>query len=311
MLHPVTRPVRKPPAPPTTSLESALELFVLDRKVQRATENTILFYQRQLRPFIRWCSERGVESISVVAAAHVRAYLVSLQERDLSDRSVHAAARSLRAWFNFAVAEELLTVSPMVKVGMPKLDKRILPAFSADDVKRLLAACTTKRDRAALLFLLDTGCRATEFISLDGGDIDAKQGTVRIRQGKGRKDRVAFLGNKTRKALYHYYAERGGEPKTDEPVWVNERLGTRLTDSGLRQLLERIGNKAGVAECHPHTFRRTFALFSLRNGMSVYHLQQLMGHADLAMLRQYLALNDEDLQQAHRQFGVVDQFGKR
>ena len=311
MLHPVIRPILNAAVASPITLESALDVFVLDRKVQRATENTILFYMRQLRPFICWCSERGVNTLASVTAAYLRAYLVSLQERNLSDHTVHAAARSLRAWLNFAVSEELITVSPMAKVGMPKLDKRILPAFSGDEIAHLLAACTTKRDTAALLFLLDTGCRASEFVHLNGSDVDAHEGTVRIRQGKGRKDRVVFLGNKTCKALLRFYRERGDAPHGDEPVWVAERGGTRLSDSGLRQLLERVGRKAGVANCHPHTFRRTFALFSLRNGMSIYHLQQLMGHADLAMLRQYLALNDDDLKTAHNRFGVVDQFGSR
>ena len=58
--------------------------------------------------------------------------------------------------------------------------------------------------------------------------------------------------------------------------------------------------------CHPHTLRRTFALWSLRNGMSMFHLQRLMGHADIAMLRRYLDLLHADLQTAHAEHGVVD-----
>ena len=58
--------------------------------------------------------------------------------------------------------------------------------------------------------------------------------------------------------------------------------------------------------CHPHTLRRTFALWSLRNGMSMFHLQRLMGHADIAMLRRYLDLLHADLQTAHAEHRVVD-----
>ena len=71
-------------------------------------------------------------------------------------------------------------------------------------------------------------------------------------------------------------------------------------------MLERLGNRAGVEHCHPHTFRRTFALWSLRSGMSLYHLQRLMGHEDIAVLRQYLALVDTDLKSAHEKYGAVD-----
>jgi site-specific recombinase XerD len=110
----------------------------------------------------------------------------------------------LRAWLNFSVKEELLNASPMRRVGMPRLDRRILPAFAPDDVTRLLEACTPNRERSALLFLLDTGIRASEFVALDSGHIDVQTGTVRIVQGKGRKDRIAFRGSEARKALLRY-----------------------------------------------------------------------------------------------------------
>jgi site-specific recombinase XerD len=61
-----------------------------------------------------------------------------------------------------------------------------------------------------------------------------------------------------------------------------------------------------VEHCNPHTFRRTFALWSLRNGMSIYHLQKLMGHSDLTTLLKYLGLTKEDLKDAHEQYGPAD-----
>ena len=71
-------------------------------------------------------------------------------------------------------------------------------------------------------------------------------------------------------------------------------------------MLKRLGVKARVEHCHPHTFRRTFALWSLRSGMNIYALQQIMGHSDLQVLRQYLALVEDDLHDAHQKHGAVD-----
>ncbi|MBM3323618.1 site-specific integrase, partial [candidate division WOR-3 bacterium] len=68
----------------------------------------------------------------------------------------------------------------------------------------------------------------------------------------------------------------------------------------------RLGQRAGVSHCTPHTFRRTFALESLRAGMNLVTLAAIMGHADLAMLRRYLALVEHDLADAHAQHGAVD-----
>ncbi len=70
--------------------------------------------------------------------------------------------------------------------------------------------------------------------------------------------------------------------------------------------MERLRKRSGVATCTAHTFRRTFALNCLRNGMNIYVLARLMGHADITILRQYLPLIEDDLQDAHARFGAVD-----
>ena len=75
---------------------------------------------------------------------------------------------------------------------------------------------------------------------------------------------------------------------------------------GMQRLLYRLGERGGVDHCHPHTFRRTMALWSLRNGMNIFALQQIMGHSDLEVLRKYLALVGQDLEDAHREHGAVD-----
>lgn len=286
--------------------DSSFQMFLLDRKVQRVSSHTIRFYTTLIRPFLIWCADaQNIRDLGAIKPTHIRAHLLALHERELSSNSVHAAARALRAFFNFCVREELLTTSPMTKVTMPKVDRPILPSFEVADIEKMLKACKRAREQAIVLVLLDTGCRAAELLNLNGGDIDVPQGIVHIRKGKGGKDRIAYLGNRSRKMMLRYYLERG-QPGETEPVWVHAKRGTRLTDSGLRQLFERLGIASGVNHCHPHTFRRTFALWSLRNGMSIYHLQRLMGHSDLTVLRQYLALVESDLKAAHVRYGAVD-----
>jgi integrase/recombinase XerD len=90
------------------------------------------------------------------------------------------------------------------------------------------------------------------------------------------------------------------------PAFVSERGEKRMTLSGMVQLMERIRNRSGVEGCKCHNFRRTFAITCLRNGMNIYVLAKLMGHADIAVLRRYLALVESDLEEAHARFGAVD-----
>lgn len=271
----------------------------------RLTEATLAYYRCQLKPFLHCCDAGACQHGGDISPVLIRGYLVHLQDRRLSDYSIHAAARAIRAFLNFCVREGWIAVSPMDKVPMPRIDRRILPSFTEAEVVRLLRACQTARDEAIVLCLLDTGCRASELVGLDGADVDLASGEVRVRQGKGRQDRSVFLGERARARLADYYIAHGA-PNEHAPVFVSQARGQRLTASGLHQLLKRLGAQAGVAHCAPHSIRRTFAIWCLRNGMDIFRLARLMGHADISVLRQHLYLIKDDLRRAHAQYAIVD-----
>lgn len=297
-------PAEDSSAPALSPLQTALESFLLDGAARRLTPGTLAFYREKLAPFLAMVAALGVNTPAEITADHVRAHLVQLQQRGLKPNTQHGTARALRAWCNFLIREGDLVDSPMRRVRMPRLEIQPLPAFSSENVQKLLAVCLAGRDRCLLMALLDTGCRAGEFVALNVEDVDMGTGAVQVRRGKGGKPRTVYLGAKTRRLLLRYLR---GRPPTG-PLWVSLNTGQRLTIEGLRMLLRRLGKRAGVAHCHPHTFRRTFALWSLRAGMNIYVLQRLMGHEDLTVLRRYLALVEADLQAAHARYGPVDAF---
>jgi len=291
----------------STPIEQAFELFQLDNRARRLTPTTVQFYHDTLTPFLVFCKRSGAASAADVTPAIIRAYLVAMQERDLAAHTVHGAARSIRTFLNFLVREEVLTESPMRKVTMPRVDRRILPAFTVEEVRAILDVCTTERDTAAVLFLLDTGLRVAEFCALNGADVDLAAGLVHVRLGKGRKGRTAYLGARAQKQMLRYFMTVGA-PRPAGPVWRAQGTDKRLMPSGLRQALKRLGRLAMIPHCTPHTFRRTFALWSLRSGMPLPQLQRLMGHEDLTTLQRYLKLLDTDLRAAHDAYGAVDTF---
>jgi integrase/recombinase XerC/integrase/recombinase XerD len=127
-------------------------------------------------------------------------------------------------------------------------------------------------------------------------------GAVLIRAGKGGRSRTTFVGAKSRRELSRYFRQRKIQ---DEALWVTVQ-GTRLTYWGLRQIVRRRVEKAGVPVPSLHSFRRAFALYALRNGADIYSLQRLMGHSDLTVLRRYLTQTEADLREAHRRAGSVD-----
>ncbi|MHB0859329.1 MAG: tyrosine-type recombinase/integrase [Anaerolineae bacterium] len=179
-----------------------------------------------------------------------------------------------------------------------------------DDLRQMLATCTHRcladdRDRALLLFLLDTGCRRAEVLALNLGDVDLGSGSVAVRRGKGGKARMTFLGAKARKALAGYLRYRRGAGLA-EPLWTTTQGGMRLSYGGLREIMRRRAKAAGVPAPGLHAFRRAFALNALRAGIDLVSLQRLMGHTTLDILRRYLAQTDADLQLAHAGAWPVD-----
>lgn len=286
------------------SLDDALNTFLLDCKARRFTPRTLEHYRFRVGGFFVFLKSEAVTTLAQITPAHIRLYYIHLEDKELSSHTVHTCARAIRAFLNFCVREELLSESPMRNVALPKRDKLLPNYLTPEEVTRLLDACETERERTLLLVLLDTGLRCTEACNLNGEHVNHTTGAIIVKQGKGRKDRAVFLGSRSIKQLMRYYRE-SGKPGDTEPLFRSERGQSRLTRSGLRQVLVRVGKRAGVVVT-PHKLRRTFATWAWRSGIDIKALQALMGHSDLNTLPAYLGIDADDLKRAHDRHGPVD-----
>jgi site-specific recombinase XerD len=248
--------------------------------------------------FVKWLEQRGVTRPEEVRAAHVRAWLAEASQRGLRDTSVHAGARGVKTMLRFWLEEKYL--SEAVTFAMPRLEKRLLPFLSPAQFKVALRAAHTKRDRAILLFLADSGVRRGEALALNWEDVSFQSGAVLIRLGKGNKARVTAVGERTRKALMSY--RRGRKVGEGDPLFVTDE-GGRLTPMGVRSLFLRLSTRAGF-NISPHMLRRTFAIQSLRAGMDLIALQRLMGHASVEMTEHYVQYLTDDVLAEHAAHGL-------
>lgn len=293
---------------PRTTLKIAFEMFILDCQSRRFTPHTLRFYRGRLGLWLRWCEQREIADLERLTHHHIRQYLVDLDQSGVSSAYHHSHARAIRAFLNYCVRDDLLELSPFDKVQMPRLEKKIPHAVPAADVARILRACSNERDRAIVLFAIDSGVRASELCALRVGDVRLDNGEVTVRQGKGQKERLTYIGAKVRKQVLRYFArERDGQPDATEPLFARrDDAGCEpLVYNGLKQIVFRLRKSSGV-KFSMHAFRRTFAINALRNGMDLYTLARLMGHSDITVLRVYLELIDTDGETAHQKFGVVD-----
>jgi integrase/recombinase XerD len=289
------------------TVHQVVNAFLVDRKSQSISPRTVRTYKYELGYFLKFLDDQGVLSMEELTPNVIRMYLLQLAERR-NPGGCHIAYRIIRTltyWWEVETDGEY--VSPIRKVKPPKVNKQIMPGVPLEDVRLMIQSCKgdlAKRDRALLMCLLDTGCRAAEFLSLNIGHVDFISGSVIVERGKGGKSRMVYLGSKSRRSL-RAYLKIQTDLTPGAPLWATKH-GDRLTQAGLRQILKRRAQAAGVPVPGAHKFRRAFALSMLRAGTDLETLRQIMGHASLEVLARYLELIDDDLQAAHRQNSPID-----
>jgi len=303
-------PGQLPRALPESEMLLEIKSFIIDCQARRLSPRTIDLYTEELSDMRQWLEAHGVERVEDITPTHLRTHLLDLANRR-NPGGVHVRYRVAKTFLRWWEAEHQPDGwhNPIARVKGPKLPTEALAPVTLDQLRAMLDTCKRQtfmgdRDRAILLALLDTGCRAAEFLALDIRDVNLTTGTVMVRHGKGDKARVTFMGAKSRKALLAYLRHRP-DARPADPLWVGED-GRRLKYDGLVSLVRRRAAAAGVPRPALHSFRRGFAILSHRAGTDVMQIQKLLGHSDLSVLRRYLRLEEEDLRKAHERGGPVD-----
>ena len=289
-----------------------MEAFLVDRKASGVAKGTLDFYCLKLRMFSNYCEAQVVKNISEITPTLIRQYLLYLEGTGHNPGGRHAAFRSLRVflyWYEDEV-EPRDWSNPIHRVKAPKVPQEQIEPVSIETVTKMIKACqrdtfTGDRDIAIFLCLLDTGARASEFLDINIEDVDQACGNILIRQGKGRKPRIVYIGKHSRRALRKYLKHR---TDNDPALWVTHPRfdSERIKYDGLREILRRRSMDAKVEGPTAHDFRRAFALSMLRNGTNVFTLAKLMGHEGITVLQRYLKQTNQDTEAAHRHAGPVD-----
>ena len=321
--------------PPVLKFSEVIPGFIQFKSAEGRSPRTLEGYRHDLQMWLNYAGDFEVANIEAVAVRAFIAYLrTDYQPHRLSGRSGALSAKTVRnfwasisaffSWFS----REFDLPNPMAKVPAPSFPKAEVEPFKQDQVEAMLRACDSKReaqtsqrrrftmrrhtalrDRAIILTLLDTGLRASELCALDIGDFDLKSGRLTVRHGpsggaKGSKGRSVYVGKAAGRALWRWLVSRSDKDDAAAPLFVARRR--RMTRDSLRQLVRDLGEKANIANAHPHKFRHTFAISYLRAGGDVFTLQRLLGHADLAMVLAYSRIAEVDIEQAHRRASPAD-----
>ncbi|TAJ19871.1 MAG: hypothetical protein EPO65_05490, partial [Dehalococcoidia bacterium] len=235
--------------------------------------------------------------------------------RGLAAESRHRYFREVRCFFNWLVDSDYLERSPFRGMKNVRLPQRIVQPLAPEEIGRLLDACGPGeiglRDRALLMLLLDTGARCSEVVQLELSAVDLEDGRIRILHGKGNKQRVVPFAGTCRATLAAYLDVRGSTPGA---LFVTSnghgvlRPEIPLGVNGLKQVLRRLGSRAGVTKVHAHRFRHTFATWAIQHDARELDVQYLLGHSSPDMVRRYSSsYRSEQAALRHVAFSPADQ----
>ena len=298
-------------------MDEALAVFrqylTAEKRASVHTQRAYLHDLEELRAFATKTLGHppALDELDVVVC---RSYLASLHGAN-DAVTIGRKLSSLRAFFRLAVRRRLVRSSPVAALRAPKRAKSLPMFLGKEDVGRLLDARGPRPDAGADQLALESalfeviygaGLRVSEACGLDVGDIEVDGGRayVRVRQGKGRKDRIVPVGGKARAALDAWAAQRtarlaearksAGRTAAGAALFVSRR-GLRLGPRAVRRLLDRREQVTGTPRVSPHALRHSFATHLLGEGADLRAIQEMLGHASLRTTQRYAHVDIDHL----------------
>ena len=251
-----------------TTTDQVLTEFFNSRR-EGLSSRTIEFYECYLY------KSRQVISLSVTGQ-HIIFFLKHLK---CSAGGKHAYYRALKAFYNWLYSPKSghninAQNNPILIVDPPKLQRKILPSLSPQQLDYLIEQASCIRDKAIISLFADSGLRLTELTNINPKNIDWDTRLIKV-TCKGNKEGFAPLGKRTELLLKQWLTVHEDGKK----LWDINHWGTSI-------MLRRLSQKTGLP-CNPHTFRRTFARILAKRGVDSLHIKRLGRWESLAMVDRY------------------------
>lgn len=289
-----------------TAAEDVAQTWLNHLAVERGVSaNTLSNYRRDIRRYVDWLADNGVQDLRQVTRPMVEAYLKDLREK-MAVSSANRALIVARGLHKFAVAEGEVDSDVATEVSPPSTGQHLPETLSVDEVTRLIESTPTEtpvdlRDRALLEVLYGTGARISEVISLNVDDV-ATADDVLVLHGKGDKERLVPLGSHARQAIDAYLVRARpvlGKGKTTA-LFLNTRGGA-LSRQSAWSIIKTAAQRSQLDKSiSPHKLRHSFATHLLEGGADVRTVQELLGHSSVTTTQIYTHVTADSLREVWR-----------
>lgn len=291
------------PADDARLLDLYTDFLSVEKNLSR---RTIEAYRSDIAEFLARLAAGGTRPDAVDFEAMTR-YIMDRKRAGLGPASIVRKLSSIRGFYAFLAAEGHVRMKSPFSVDAPRLERPLPEVLAPAEADALLAVRERgrgeARNRAILELLYGAGLRVSELTGLRVGDVSLAEGWLRVR-GKGGRERIAFLNDRSRAALEEYLAGRpAGARRSDAaPVFANNR-GTAVSRQSVWKIVKRRAALAGLApSVKVHTLRHSFATHLLEAGLDLRVVQELLGHKSLSTTEIYTNVSRGHLRSVHKRF---------
>ena len=279
---------------PATNMTSIIKCFLASKAISNLSKGTLKQYHYKLVHFF----DSVRKSYKDIVANDIRIYLYQFKmERNASDSYVDNVRITLNSFFKWLVDNEYLDKNPFAKVDKIKYQQKRREPLTSYQLETVRWHTNNVREKALIDFFYSTGCRVSECADVRLTDINWEQRSVHIRHGKGDKERTVYFNAEAEVTMRAYLNTRSDD--TDALFVSAKSPHQPLQSHALENIIQKVSKCAGIS-VYPHKLRHTFATASLRSGMALEKLQNLMGHSKPETTLIYAKQDQYALQMEHQ-----------
>ncbi len=273
--------------------------------VNRASENTVQAYTRDINEFIKFCDDANIVFLDKISDRTIRHFIMELSTKKVAKTTISRKLSSLRKLFDFAVRNEIIETNPISKIPNPKSKRKLPETINLDSFLEIYNLITEENEfieakRIIAIFELLYGCafRVSELCSLNIGSVDFGNSSIRV-LGKGSKTRIVPLGTKSASVVKEYLnlLENNNHSL---PLFVS-KCGNRINRFEVYNLVKKYIEKVSdINKKSPHILRHSAATHMLDNEADILAVKEILGHENLSTTQIYTHVSIERLKQAYK-----------
>ncbi len=278
-------------------LSGYIEYITIERGL---SENTEQAYRRDLVFFIEFLEDSQVYDFEGINRFILNSFIKKLRDSEYVTTSITRKIASLRGWFRWMAANELVDHDPTLSIEQPKVDKKLPKVLTMAEMEKIFSRKLSLREKIIVELLYAAGLRVSELVNLDINNINLENSYLRC-FGKGSKERVLPIGNKAVACLKKYLKERElilKKFKIKTPAFFLNEKGGRISRQEVYKIISGLGEVVNK-RITPHTIRHSFATHLLENGADLRVVQELLGHCDVSTTQLYTHVSKKRLKEVY------------